>query len=227
MSTKKFIPYTYVLFWEDGTKYYGVRYAQGCHPSDLLVSYFSSSKYVKEKIKLCGLPYAKIHKTFPGDKESAILYENRALKILKCAERYDYLNRTYNKAIPAEHNGSSKVKGKTYEEIYGKEKAALLRAMRAKSTKERNKIKWSDESKNKWSLATTGSGNNRAKRVYVFFDNLDLEFSTLNEAADYLASKTGFKPTTCISAIRSKLYSNGTTNRKKFKPLYSAFECKV
>lgn len=227
MSTKKFIPYTYLLYWEDGIKYYGVRYAQKCHPSDLLVSYFSSSKYVKEKIKHDGLPRAKIHKIFPGNKQAAILYETRVLRILKCAERHDYLNKTYNKAIPVEHNGSSKIKGKTYEEIYGKEKADLLRSMRSKSSRDRGPIKWSDESKIRRSIASTGGGNSRAKTVHVCFDDESLSFSTINEAADYLAVKTGFKTSSCISAIRSKLYGNGSTNRKKFKPLYNAFECKV
>lgn len=41
-------PYLYSLLWtEHNIGYVGVRYAQGCHPSDLWTTYFTSSNYVK------------------------------------------------------------------------------------------------------------------------------------------------------------------------------------
>jgi hypothetical protein len=36
--------------------YVGVRYAKDCHPSDLFVTYFTSSDYVAEYIKEHGMP---------------------------------------------------------------------------------------------------------------------------------------------------------------------------
>ena len=50
-------PYTYLLGWsEHNTWYYGVRYAKGCHPSDIWKKYFTSSKHVKNFVKMHGDP---------------------------------------------------------------------------------------------------------------------------------------------------------------------------
>jgi hypothetical protein len=225
MSTEEFIPYTYFLYWDDGTKYYGVRYSRTCHPSDLLVTYFTSSKHVKAKIQESGMPHSRVHKIFPGDREAAILYENRVLRILKCPERRDYLNQTYNRAIPAEYNGSEYKRGKTYEEIYGVEKAARLRAMRVESNRARQRVKWCDEARLKMSTCQRGSLNNKAKTIKLTFNNTSTSFGTIKEAALFLSEQTGYKVAGCMSAIRSKLYGKGVTNRKDFQHLYSAFEC--
>lgn len=225
MSIQEFIPYTYFLYWADGTKYYGVRYSKTCHPSDLLVTYFTSSKHVKAKIRESGLPYFRVHKTFPGDKQAAILYENRVLRILKCPERKDYLNRTYNCAIPAEYNGSESKRGKTYEELYGIEKAMMLRASRAESNRTRRRVEWCDEAKLKMSTRQRGSLNNKAKTVQLTFNNVSSSFGTIKDAAQFLSQQTGYRVAGCISAIRSKLYGKGMTKRKEFQPLYNAFDC--
>lgn len=45
-------PYTYVITdLSSGKRYYGCRYAKGCHPSDLWKTYFTSSKAIKKLIK--------------------------------------------------------------------------------------------------------------------------------------------------------------------------------
>ena len=50
------IPYTYLLTHvQTGKKYYGVRFAKGCNPSDLFITYFTSSKYVKSLIEEYGI----------------------------------------------------------------------------------------------------------------------------------------------------------------------------
>lgn len=42
-------PYLYVIGWTNLNKWYiGCRYAKGCHPGDLWVSYFTSSEVVRE-----------------------------------------------------------------------------------------------------------------------------------------------------------------------------------
>ena len=44
--------YTYYLKNKiTGEKYYGVRYANGCNPTELWVTYFSSSKRVAQRIR--------------------------------------------------------------------------------------------------------------------------------------------------------------------------------
>lgn len=227
MSTEEFVPYTYLLQWGDGTKYYGVRYSRGCHPSDLLTTYFSSSKYVKAKIQKCGLPRGKIHKTFPGNRQAAIQYENRVLRILRCPDRAEYLNKTYNRAIPVEYNGSAARKGMSYEQIYGTEEASRLRTLRSESNRKRKRTKWSDSSREAKSVAMVGEGNHMAKSVCLTYDAQQYIFSTIKHAALFLTQATHFSLTACTCAIRSKLYGKGTTKRRSTKLLYESFECHV
>lgn len=97
------VPYTYRICWS-GTKmnYYGVRYSKKCHPDDLFVSYFTSSKYVTDYIKENGPPdIIEIRKTFSGADRvtKAIEWEHRVLSKLDAVGRVDYLNRSNGKGI--------------------------------------------------------------------------------------------------------------------------------
>ena len=60
------IPYVYLLGWTSQNKwYYGRRTANGCNPSEFWITYFSSSKYVKQFIEEHGEPdVIQIRKTF-------------------------------------------------------------------------------------------------------------------------------------------------------------------
>lgn len=59
-------PFTYYLKWsKTGISYYGCRYGINCHPTQLGVSYFSSSTHVKEYIEIYGIPdILKVTKIF-------------------------------------------------------------------------------------------------------------------------------------------------------------------
>lgn len=75
-------PYTYrIKHNPTGTWYYGVRYANGCHPDDLFKVYFTSSTKVRKLIKQDGLHSftPEIRKTF-STKEEAIKWEFRVLR---------------------------------------------------------------------------------------------------------------------------------------------------
>jgi hypothetical protein len=100
------IPYTYLLTWSTtGMKYYGVRYATNCNPTDLWNPYKTSSKYVREYVSAYGDPdLIQIRKTFSLI-ESARTWEHKVLKRLNAARRYDYLNRTDNYSISPEDCG--------------------------------------------------------------------------------------------------------------------------
>lgn len=104
-------PYTYRIGWaQTGMNYYGVRYAKNCRPSDLFVSYFTSSKHVKNYIKQHGIPdIIEIRKIFTSETRivDAQTYEHRVLKKLKASARPDYLNRTDNKSIAPEYRGKA------------------------------------------------------------------------------------------------------------------------
>jgi len=80
--------------------YYGVRYANGCLPSELFVTYFTSSKYVSDHIKEHGHPdIVEVRKTF-GDHQvsEAREHEHRVLKRLVGSPIW--LNKTHNKSRP-------------------------------------------------------------------------------------------------------------------------------
>ena len=121
-------PYTYLIGWTTYNKwYYGVRYAKKCHPNELWVSYFTSSREVLKFRKTYGEPdIVQTRKTFLT-KEDATLWEHRVLKRLKVNINEKWLNKTYNgcfefkgpkNTIPGMLAAKEKSKGKTYEEIF-------------------------------------------------------------------------------------------------------------
>lgn len=94
------IPYTYLIGWKERhVWYYGVRYARECHPDELLKTYFTSSKYVKNEINNYGLPdYCQVRRIFDNS-ESSRNWEHRVLRRINAVYREDFLNETDNKAI--------------------------------------------------------------------------------------------------------------------------------
>lgn len=94
------IPFTYLLTHRPtGRRYYGVRYAKGCHPDQLWSLYYSSSKIVKlliEKYGVDSFDY-EIRKTF-NTREAALDWEHRVLQRLKPYHKKEWINL---------HNGTS------------------------------------------------------------------------------------------------------------------------
>lgn len=88
------MPYTYFLRNRiTGEKYYGVRYAAGCDPAELWVTYFSSSKVVKRRIAEYGKDSfeAEVRKSFATGRQ-ARNWEERVLRRLNVLRRSDWLN---------------------------------------------------------------------------------------------------------------------------------------
>jgi hypothetical protein len=75
------VPFTYLVGWKEINQwYYGARYAQGCHPDDLWVTYFTSSSYVKELREKHGEPdVIQIRRTFTSA-EDALRWETTVLR---------------------------------------------------------------------------------------------------------------------------------------------------
>lgn len=95
------IPYTYrIQFIPTGEYYYGVRYAKNCHPNELWVRYFTSSKKVKNLIRKYGKDkfITEIRRTF-SSADMAILWEHRVNTKTKLWK--NYLNES-----DAKHQGS-------------------------------------------------------------------------------------------------------------------------
>lgn len=96
-------PYTYLIGWKKlNMFYYGVRYAKNCDPEELWKSYFTSSKHVKNFLKLNGNPdLIQIRKIFKST-EKARQWEHTVLRRLKVKDRNDFLNLTDNISIESD-----------------------------------------------------------------------------------------------------------------------------
>jgi hypothetical protein len=84
-------PYTYVVGWSKHNKYYyGCRHAKVADPTDLWVSYFTSSNYVAVLRDMYGEPdVVRIHKTFETPRE-CVNYERRIIR--KLINRPHFIN---------------------------------------------------------------------------------------------------------------------------------------
>ena len=94
-------PYTYLIGWSKlNIWYYGVRFAKGCHPSDLWIKYFTSSRIVKRFVLDNGPPdMISIDRVF-NSIDDARLYEHRELTNLNAITRNDFLNKSSGLGIP-------------------------------------------------------------------------------------------------------------------------------
>lgn len=93
--SSKFIPYTYLIGWKKYNKwYYGRRTAKNCHPSELWVTYFTSSKYVKNFTKLHGNPdVIEIRKLFPNEPKKCSVWESKVLEKINVQHNDKWLNK--------------------------------------------------------------------------------------------------------------------------------------
>jgi hypothetical protein len=100
MDKMKPTPYTYLIGWsEQNLYYYGVRYANNCYPSDLLVTYFTSSKYINKYIKQFGDPdVVQIRKTF-NNKIAAKFWEDKVLRRINAASNLKFINKSNNNSF--------------------------------------------------------------------------------------------------------------------------------
>lgn len=90
-----YIPFTYLIGWSEfNTFYYGRRTAKNCHPSNLWVTYFTSSKYVKEFREEFGEPdIIQIRKIFPNNPNACAIWEYKVLKRIDAQHNQKFLNK--------------------------------------------------------------------------------------------------------------------------------------
>jgi hypothetical protein len=113
------VPYTYLLVFTNPNTtekkfYYGVRYMKGCHPDDLWITYFTSSKQIKLLRDTFGddcFQY-EIRKVFTTV-DSARYWETKVLKRMRVLENEKWLNNTTNEAIAPELAATA-AKGKVW-----------------------------------------------------------------------------------------------------------------
>ncbi len=97
-----YTPYTYrVTFIPTRKHYYGVRYANGCSPSDLFVSYFTSSNEIKQLIENHGVECFEyeVRKTFTN-KEEAMQWETKVLRRLNVVSNVNWINKSIPGSSP-------------------------------------------------------------------------------------------------------------------------------
>lgn len=95
--------YTYLIGWSKQDKwYYGVRYSKHADPSELWVTYFTSSKHVKRFREEHGEPdIIEVRQTFDRV-DKARLWEHKVLKRMQVVNDDRWLNMTDNKAVSIE-----------------------------------------------------------------------------------------------------------------------------
>lgn len=165
---KEYKPYCYLLGWSILNKwYYGSEFGfrtKIANPTNLWSTYFTSSKHVKEFVKIYGEPdIIQIRKIFTTDKET-ISWEYRVLRKLKVRNNNKWLNVNDGRApvgVPwsqeQKEKHSLKVSGKN-NPMYGRKhseysksliskksgKAGKYNGMFGRNHKESSKTKMSD-----------------------------------------------------------------------------------
>ena len=156
MTTYLTIPYTYLIGWSNlNIWYYGVRYAQGCNPTELWQTYFTSSGYVSAFVNQHGNPdIIKIRKIF-NEVSKARLWEHCVLKRMNVVQRNDFLNRTDNKSITPQYGSNNPA---TRLEVQDKIRAGVLKWYETNNNPQLGTT-WTNEEKQKWSDTRKGENN--------------------------------------------------------------------
>lgn len=90
-------PYTYCLtFKPTGQRYYGARWAKGCHPTDLFKSYFTSSERISKMILENGKEsfQYQIRKVF-NSAEACRVWEQKVITRLRVSSNANWINGRY------------------------------------------------------------------------------------------------------------------------------------
>lgn len=147
-------PYTYLIGWpEHGKYYYGARWCRNCHPSDLWVKYFTSSKVVAEKRQQWGEPpFIQVRRTF-NVVDDAKNWEWRVLRRMNARSHEKLLNLTQMPGPP--HEKTSEQIEKIASKLRGQKRTEEQKqGMRGK--KRSGQWKLSEETKLKMSNAKRG-----------------------------------------------------------------------
>lgn len=165
--------YTYLIGWTNEDKwYYGARYANDCSKNDLWETYFTSSKHVKDFRKEHGDPdVIEVRKVF-GNRNDAILWEEKVLKRMRVRESDRWLNRNDQCAPPimkgSEHplygiGHSEKAKKKMSVNGKGKGKGIPKSEEHRKKISEARKKNWATNDKLKEKFAKKMKNNDYGK----------------------------------------------------------------
>lgn len=130
------VPYTYLIGWsERNIWYYGVRYSKKCKPSDLFVSYFTSSKLVEKLRAELGPPnIIQVRKIFSCPR-LARDWEIKVLRRMGAVNSNNFLNQ-HDKLAPPINQMFGSSNPQTRPEM--REKNSLRKKKRAQQLRELN-----------------------------------------------------------------------------------------
>lgn len=85
------LPFTYLIGWSElNLWYYGVRYAKKCNPSDIMKTYYTSSRRVHDLIIEQGMPdVVEVRRTFDTI-DGAKTWEIKVLRRLNVVNKKIY-----------------------------------------------------------------------------------------------------------------------------------------
>ena len=157
------IPYTYLIGWKEQNKYYyGVRFAKKCHPSDLWVKYFTSSKHVKEFREIYGEPdIIQIRKTFSNQK-SAQIWETRVLQKMNVIGDERFLNKAIGKSMQDYENRKN-----IMIEKYGVENPSQLHGVSEKISRSLKGKEKTETHKNNLRKPKSSEGKKNIKKARI------------------------------------------------------------
>lgn len=171
--------YTYYIGWTtNNVFYYGVRYAKNCNPSDLWVTYFTSSKFVKIQRKQYGEPdIIQIRKTFGNNPKKAKLWEDKVLRRLDVINKDTWLNKTKNDSFKGIHF--------SWNNGLTKETCSILLQTGKKISRSRKGQKASDSTKQKMKISADARKNmnswNQLKKNSNLYDKYESYESFVTE----------------------------------------------
>lgn len=163
--------YTYLIGWSKlNTWYYGSKWGKDADPSKFWISYFTSSRKVKEFRKKHGEPdVIQVRRTF-DDKEKVRLWEHKVLRRIKAVEKKNWLNQTDAISIPAmpgklnpNYGKIGALRGKTFSEAHRRKMSENHRTKRGYVSPTKGK-KLSEECKEKIRQKATGRGHSLETR---------------------------------------------------------------
>jgi hypothetical protein len=194
MSIYKNTPYTYLIGWSKHNKwYYGVRYSKTCHPSDLWVSYFTSSNYVKNIRQELGEPdVIQIRKTFSNSND-AISWECNVIKRMSLHLDERFINQS---AFPAmntntiiESNKRRIVSEETRKKISKSQKGKII----SQAARKKISIAQKGKPKPKTSIGLKNKPKSEDHKIKIAKANTGKEF-TEERKRNISKSKMGHKP---------------------------------
>lgn len=171
-TEKQRIPYTYsIKFLVTGQYYYGVKYSEGCKPTDLGSKYLSSSKVVLALIKEHGIEEFEftVRKIF-NSADEAKAHETKFLKRVNARANPKFLNKHNNDSFyPLDNSGEKNpMFGKPAPNRGKKHKPETIEKMLASHQANPTWLgkHLSEEHKNKIAKGQQGSKHRRFKGIY-------------------------------------------------------------